>query len=368
MLGHGSIAPTMLLSFKKPLLAIDIGSSSIKVTEMAGGQQKKLHNLGLELLPRGSIEAGLIRDADAVAAVLRKLFDRLGLKGGKKRRVGLSISGVSTLIKRVVLSLEDGIDIADAVYEEAKQQFHHNLEDMYFRYQEIPSAFTDAGQKAFILVAAKIDTVEQYVDLMHRAGVKVGITDCDVFCLTNMFDYNYPVADALTMAVNIGASSTQVVLMFNGEFLFSREFFLGGNEISLRIASGLRVDFDNAESLKISASMGDQAIADRIRSAVQEINEQIAVEINTTLTFFQSEEMSGRFEKIDHIFLCGGAAGTLDLSTTISSVLKAPVQVINPFQRVDIKPSGIDMDYIMTQGSLYGIAVGLGLREIGEDS
>ena len=105
----------MLLSFKKPLLAIDIGSSSIKVTEMAGGQQKKLHNLGLELLPRGSIEAGLIRDADAVAAVLRKLFDRLGLMGGKKRRVGLSISGLSTLIKRVVLSLEDGIDIADAV-------------------------------------------------------------------------------------------------------------------------------------------------------------------------------------------------------------------------------------------------------------
>jgi Tfp pilus assembly PilM family ATPase len=42
------------------------------------------------------------------------------------------------------------------------------------------------------------------------------------------------------------------------------------------------------------------------------------------------------------------------------------VQVINPFQRIDIKPSGIDMDYIMTQGSLFGISVGLGLRDFNE--
>jgi type IV pilus assembly protein PilM len=109
--------------------------------------------------------------------------------------------------------------------------------------------------------------------------------------------------------------------------------------------------------------MGDQSIADRVRPAIQEINDQIAAEINTTLAYFQSEEMSGRFEKVDHIFLAGGAASTLDLGSTISSVLRAPVQVINPFQRIDIKPSGIDMDYIMTQGSLFGISVGLGLRD-----
>jgi type IV pilus assembly protein PilM len=348
--------------FKKPLLAIDIGSSSIKAIEMSGGQQKKLHNLGIELLPRGAIEAGIIRDSDVVAKALKKLMERLGIHG-KTRRVAISVSGVSTLIKRVNVTLDEEADTDEALYEEAKQQFHAGLEEMYFRHQEIESAFVDEGQRSFILVAAKIETIEQFVELIHRVGLKVGITDCDVFCLANMFDYNYPVADALTMAVNVGASSTQVIFLYNGEFLFSREFFTGGNDISARIAENLRVDFDNAESLKISASMGDQSIADRVRPAIQEINDQIAAEINTTLAYFQSEEMSGRFEKVDHIFLAGGAASTLDLGSTISSVLRAPVQVINPFQRIDIKPSGIDMDYIMTQGSLFGISVGLGLRD-----
>jgi type IV pilus assembly protein PilM len=110
--------------------------------------------------------------------------------------------------------------------------------------------------------------------------------------------------------------------------------------------------------------MGDQAIAEKIRPILRGLNEQLSIEINTTLTFFQSDEMSGRFEKVDHIFLAGGAAGTLDLGTAISTMLRAPVQIINPFQRIDIKPSGIDMDYIMTQGSLYGVAIGLGLRDL----
>ncbi|RZA13888.1 MAG: type IV pilus assembly protein PilM [Proteobacteria bacterium] len=351
--------------FSGPLLAIDFGSSSIKVMEMTSGKSGKLHTLGLELLPRGVIENGQIRDADTVARSLKKLLARLGIKT-KNRRVAISIAGLTTLIKRVSMAVDDNSDLDEAIFEEAKQRFAHNLEDMYFRFEEISSSFVTEGEKAFILVAARIDTVEQHIDLIHKAGMKVGITDCDFFCLSNMFDFNYPIADSLTMAINLGASSTQIVFLFNGEFLYSREIFMGGHDITQRVADFLKLDFESAETLKISASMGDQAIGERIRGAIQEINDQLAAEIHTTVTYFMTEEMTGRFEKVDHIFLCGGAASTLNLGTTLSSVLRAPVQTINPFQRVDIQPSGIDMDYIMTQGSLFGISVGLGLRDISE--
>lgn len=351
--------------FSPPLLAIDIGSSSIKIMEMTSGKNGKLLNLGLELLPRGVIENGVIRDAETLISSLSKLIKRLGIKT-LNRKVSISISGVSTLVRRVGITVADDVDLDEAIFEEAKQRFAHNLEDMYFRYEEIPSSFVADGEKAYILVAAKIDTVEQNIDLIHKLNMKVGITDCDFFCLSNMFDFNYPIADALTMAINIGASSTQIVFMYNGEFLYSREIFMGGHDITQKVADFLKVDFENAESLKISASMGEQAIAERIRPAIQDINDQLAVDINTTVTYFMGEEMAGRFEKVDHIFLCGGASGTLNLGTTLSSTLRAPVQTINPFQRIDVKPSGIDIDYIMTQGALFGISVGLGLRDISE--
>ena len=38
------------------------------------------------------------------------------------------------------------------------------------------------------------------------------------------------------------------------------------------------------------------------------------------------------------------------------------MKVINPFQRIDVNPRKFQMDYILMQGHLYGVAVGLGLR------
>ena len=52
--------------FKQPLIAIDIGSSAIKVVELTGRQHKKLRAIGLETLPRGSVVDGVVQDSEVV--------------------------------------------------------------------------------------------------------------------------------------------------------------------------------------------------------------------------------------------------------------------------------------------------------------
>ena len=69
-----------------------------------------------------------------------------------------------------------------------------------------------------------------------------------LFCLSNLFAYNYPIGQSLIVLANIGASSTQVVLAYEGEYLYSREFFVGGNSITRKIAEDLNIDLENAES------------------------------------------------------------------------------------------------------------------------
>ena len=43
-----------------------------------------------------------------------------------------------------------------------------------------------------------------------------------------------------------------------------------------------------------------------------------------------------------------------------------PVQIVNPFQRVMVNPRRFQMDYILMQGHLYGVAVGLGMRAVAD--
>ena len=208
----------------------------------------------------------------------------------------------------------------------------------------------------------ELDSIEQYVDVIHRVGLKVGVIDTDTFCLANCFEYNYPIADALIATANIGANSTQVIVTYEGEYLYSREFYLGGQMISNKIAEDLGIDFENTKSLKISASGGDQAIADKIRNSVAEINSQINQEIGQTIDFFVQNEAHPNLSQLKYVYLSGGGSLSLDLAPSLSSQLQAPVQIINPFNRINTTPSGIDMEYLLSNGAIYGIANSLGLR------
>ena len=51
---------------------------------------------------------------------------------------------------------DEDTELSDQVFEEAKQQFHQDMNDMYFRYQELESNFTSPEEKAFLIVAGRI--------------------------------------------------------------------------------------------------------------------------------------------------------------------------------------------------------------------
>lgn len=354
--------------FEKPLIAIDIGSSAIKVVELnGGGNAKKLQAMGLEVLPPSIVVDGEVRDKEGLEKILRELLKRLGLFK-KNRRVGISLGGSGVLIKRTVLTPSNDTDFAEQVFYEAQQSFQHDMDALYFRYTDMDSKLVTKDKRAVLMVGAKRDTVEQYLSLVQNLDLKIGVIDCDILCLANMFDFNYPIADAYVAVVNVGATSTQVFTMYNGEFLQTREFPMGGNDYTNRIMGTLNVDAESAESLKVGAALGqDQARVASIQTIMSEVNEMIAQEINTTLNFFNdAEDVPPDFKKLKFLFLCGGGARSLGLDATIAANMQVPVQIVNPFQRINLKSSGIEMDYILASGAMYGVCVGLGLRQMND--
>ena len=271
--------------FVKPLIAIDIGSASVKVVELTKGEPKKLKNVGLEVIPKGVVVDDEIRDQDTLVAVIEGLFRKMKISK-KGRRVAISIGGSNLLIKKAIFTVDKNSETDEQIYEEAKQQFHNDLEDMYFRYQEIPSAFTRDEEKAYLIVACRIEIVEQYVQLIHALNMKIGIIDSEVLSLFNIFNYNFDNDTGLTALVNIGASKTNILLSINGEYLYSREITFGGQEFTTKIASDLNLELENAEALKISGSLGDEAVADQIRASITYESEVLIGYIQDTVNFF----------------------------------------------------------------------------------
>jgi type IV pilus assembly protein PilM len=353
--------------FKRSLIAIDIGTSAVKIMETSGSDTKRrLTTVGVEILPVGAVQDGELRDPAAVGKTVAGLLDRLGIET-KKRRVALSVSGNAVIIKRVTFVPDEEIDLGEQLFEEAKQHFHHDMEDMYFRFQIIESRFTQHEENAAIIVAAKIGVIEQYVQMVHDLGMKVGVIDCDILSLANMFQFNYPIEDSLVVLVNIGAASTQILVTYNGEFLFNREIYVGGQQVTAKLAEGMGVDLENAESIKLSASSGDSTLIEQVRPVIRETVHAITQEIAATVEFFlQSDEFPDEIKQVDSIYLTGGGAQTLDLAESVSAHLKAPVQIVNPFQRIETDSVGEEMEVLLSQGPLYGVVLGLSFRQLND--
>ena len=82
MLGFGKKA--------KPLIGLDIGSSSIKAVELrSAGRGFRVKAFAFEPLPPDSIVDGAIIDAAAVADALKRLFEQGALQGERGSGLGL---------------------------------------------------------------------------------------------------------------------------------------------------------------------------------------------------------------------------------------------------------------------------------------
>ena len=345
--------------FQKSLIAIDIGSSGIKVVEIKRG---KLVSMGMELLPDNCLLNGEIIDQSKIVQTLRNLINKLGIST-ENRRAALSVSGPNVLVKRAVITPQEE-DYSEQIYYEAQQQFHIDIHDMIFRYVELDGQNITDDQKAILMIASRKDLIDKKVEIIKSLGMRVGVIDCDLLCIANMFEYNYPIADAVVVVVNVGASFTQVMITYNGEFLFSREIPIGGNEYTAKISSELGMDNEAAESLKLAACMGDQDAIANIQSILSDINDLLVAEIRTSIDFFNQDDATADvFRSTNYIYLSGGASKTLGLDATVAAVLQMPVQIVNPFQKLGQSSDGEHMDYILSQGSMYSVAVGLGLRK-----
>ena len=171
----------------------------------------------------------------------------------------------------------------------------------------------------------------------------------------------------LIAIVNVGCTSTQVSLLLNGDYLYTRDVPIGGEEFTRRIVDTMGIDRAQAESLKVSSSQGEDNVPPELNSILTEINDQLVAEVRMTVDFyFQSGELPADVGGVNYVFMTGGSCRVLGLDAALAASMQLPVQIINPFQRVDINPRRFEMDYILMQGHLYGVAVGLGMRSVGD--
>ncbi len=360
----------MAIPKKNQLVGLDIGSCSIKLVEIEHTKSgRNLKNFGIVKVPHGAIVEGSIKDMETVSTAVKNLFDNLKVNN---RNVAVSLSGYAVIAKKIEVDQTDDSGLEKLIQEEAEKHIPFDITDVNIDFAVLPGPDRDEEetdkQEApdsqamdVMLVAAKKDVVEEYINLVNAANLNPVVLDVDVFALQNAVEISVETPQGSYAIVNIGANELQINTIRNGISIFSRDSAYGGARINGEIMTAFDLPFEEAEKIKLGGS-GEKSPVD-LESIFTSQASTWAREIRRALEFVAGTYSGG---PIEEILLAGGSCRLPGFARYLEMETGITVSELNPFFDIAINEKYFDLDYLNYMAPQAGVAVGLALRSIGD--
>jgi type IV pilus assembly protein PilM len=352
----------MLLSEKTPLVAVDIGTHSVKIAQIIGSPGKyALASFQVLPLEYEAVVDGVIKKPEVVVEAIRRL------KRAEKIKTNYcvsSVAGEAVIIKKIKVPTMTQEELAENIAKEAEQYIPFDIDDVAIDFQILgpgdngDEEEVEEGKMDILLVAVQKEIIDSRVDILKEAGLKPRIIDLDAFAVANALSISRDIEALGTLAViDLGASFTHLNIMHNGHRSFSQDIPGGGVACTQKLMAEFKVEYSQAEAMKrgdIPAGVEPAAVIRVMAEAVAKIIEEIEKAFE-----FYSSTINGA---VGRLFLTGGGALMAGVDELMAQKLGIPVEILNPMESLKI-PAKFDRTLIEKMGPVAAVTVGLGIRK-----
>ena len=348
----------MLFSKKTHLIGLDIGSRTIKAGEVVATKHgRALRKFAMTDIDAGIIEDGVIKDPEAAAQSIKDLFRGYNFKD---QNVAISVGGYSVIVKKITVQTMSEDQLQETIHFEAEQYIPFDINDVNLDFQILGESEGNANQMNVLLVAAKKEMVNDYINLVQLAGLNPCLIDVDAFALQNIYELNYETADDSVALIDIGASKTSLNILKGMSSVFMRDVSLGCGQINQRIASLIDCTPEEAEQIKLAQQSEAISRAD-LAEIVTSVVTDWCTEIRRALDFFYSTYPE---DQIKRIILSGGGARIAEFRDLLAAETSAEVETIKPFQALEIDGDMFDKAFLEQVAPQAAICMGLAIRKV----
>lgn len=343
------------LSTENLVIGLDIGSHAIKMCELKlTDKGYTVVNLGSTILPEGVVEDGSLQDSEAVGKAISELLANLKIK---HKKVAISISGYSVIVKKIHLEVMEEKQLEEYITAEAEQYIPFDIDDVYLDFQDLKTNTEGSSHTDVMLVAAKKEVIDEFLDMLQGLGLQPVVVDVDGFALENIYETNYPQNENVAL-VDIGASKMNINIITNGMSVVAKDVGIGSRQLTEQIADTFDITMEEAETLKIGLSPAEEK-QEQIAKIFSSTCTQWVLEIKKSIDLYHSNPAN---KHLDKVVLSGGGAKVAGLTEFLERETHVPVEIINPFAKMHANPKQIDMEYLNTVGPEMAIATGLAIR------
>jgi type IV pilus assembly protein PilM len=236
----------------KTRIGVDVGSTAVRVAEVAIGDVPVVVRAAQVPLAPGLVEAGEVREPEAVGAAIRELWAKAGIKS---RQVFLGVGNQRVVVREVALPWLPERELRNTLAFQVQEFIPMSTDDAVLDFD--PVGEVDQGgrrMQRILLVAAHKAMVNALVEAALAAKLDPAGVDLSPFAVVRAIGSGDEALDLDSSGdeavIDVGAHVTSICVHDRGVTRFVRMLPSGGRDITIAIARGLGIDDDVAERLK----------------------------------------------------------------------------------------------------------------------
>lgn len=342
----------------KTAVGLDVGANSIKLVKLDRLKDGyAVSAMGMRELPPEAIVADEIKDREAVIFNIQSLIDEVD---PKIKDVVVSISGYGVITDKFTIDKKAGSEAEQAILFEAEQRSPFDVEDVTMHHHVI-RVDEDTKKQEILLVAARNEFLNSFIELINDAGLQPAVVDVDAFAALNAYLFNYDVdPERTTVLVNIGYDVTNVIYLYQGYYHSTRDISAGTREIYNAIQKEFRLNAELANKA-IKGEMKESIDQDMLKATIVSATEELISGMELAFSYFKSQ---AGVDRIDWMVLCGGGALVPYLPEFLQSKLSIPLEILNPLRNIDFDPEMFQYLEPEKIAPLLTVPVGLAMRKV----
>lgn len=358
-------------------IGIDIGSRSIKLVQFDAARSELRETARWDLSPNddvgaisnrpnaGRLEIGPTGNADAAGRDAQIIEAIRQARQGRKFRGSdavLCLGAGSLFVQNIRVAPANGDELGKIVSMEAAGRLPFSSEEAEIRFLHADDIRQgDAVRREMILMASHRPVIQRLLTIAESAGLRPVAIDAEPMALLRCYVRQFRRDDdqqRRRMFVNVGASTTQILIARDGDPMFVKYIELGGRHFDEAVARNLKMSASDATALRRHngdrrADQRDPDIARSIGESVRPVLERLAQEISLCLRYYS---VTFRGQPLEQVVLTGGEANA-SLQEWLGGRIDVPCELGNPLRSFQKAPTA-------GRVSQWDVAAGLALREI----
>ncbi len=358
------------------VIGVDIGSSSIKVVQLAkikGRAVLKTYG-SLALGPYAGLTVGqsVNLTSDKIIEIVKDLLRESNVT---TRSAGVGIPMRSSLV--TLLEIPSSVpeaSLRQIIPIEARKYIPVPISEVALDWWVLPKEQEKAfdyemfGTKGpavpetkteVLLISIHNEVLNNFNQIVNGALLQTSFFEIEMFAtIRSLVDRE----QGVLMMMDVGASVTKLYIVERGVVRKSHVINKGSQDITLALSQGLQVSPEKAEKIKRNLASLEEGDRKKILEITTFTLDFIFSEASTVMLMYQK-----RYNKdISKVILTGGGVAMEGFLQAARSHFGTEVIIGNPFAKVDT-PAFLS-EILQTTGLDFAVAVGLALRKLQEYS